>query len=54
LAAPDQSDLASLVGASRERVNQITNSYKQRNFLTVDWRHRITARDQDALGRQYR
>jgi hypothetical protein len=29
-------------------------SYKQRNFLTVDWRHRITVRDQDALARQYR
>jgi CRP-like cAMP-binding protein len=49
-----QSDLASLVGASRERVNQIMASYKQRNFLSVDRNHRITVRNPDALARQYR
>jgi CRP/FNR family cyclic AMP-dependent transcriptional regulator len=48
-----QSDLASLVGASRERVNQIMTSYKQRGYIEVDRNHRITVRDSDALARQY-
>ena len=48
-----QSDLASLVGASRERVNQIMASYKQLGYLTVDRNHRITVRDPDALTKQY-
>ena len=48
-----QSDLASLVGASRERVNQIMASYKQLGYLTVDRNHRITVRDPDALAKQY-
>jgi CRP/FNR family cyclic AMP-dependent transcriptional regulator len=49
-----QSDLASLVGASRERVNQIIATYKQLSYLTVDRNHRITVRDPDALAKQYR
>jgi CRP/FNR family transcriptional regulator, cyclic AMP receptor protein len=48
-----QSDLASLVGASRERVNQIMAYYKQSKYLMVDRNHRITVHDPDALTRQY-
>src|SRR6266545_2847915 len=49
-----QSDLASLVGDSRERVNQIVTTYKQLNYLVVDRNHHITVRNPDALARQYR
>ena len=48
-----QSDLANLVGASRERVNQIMASYKQLGYLAVDRNHRITVRNPDALTKQY-
>jgi CRP/FNR family cyclic AMP-dependent transcriptional regulator len=48
-----QSDFASLVGASRERVNQIMTAYKQLGYLTVDRSHHITVRNPDALTRQY-
>ena len=48
-----QSDLASLVGATRERVNQVMSSFKQRNFLSVDRNYRITVHDPAALERQY-
>ena len=40
-----QSDLAALVGASRVRVNQVLVAYKQRGFLSVDARYRITVLD---------
>ena len=49
-----QSDLASLVGASRERVNQIMASYKQLGYLAVDRNHRITVHNAEALTKQYR
>jgi CRP/FNR family transcriptional regulator, cyclic AMP receptor protein len=49
-----QSDLASLVGASRERVNQIMATYKQLGYLAVDRNHRITVHKPDALTKQYR
>jgi CRP/FNR family transcriptional regulator, cyclic AMP receptor protein len=49
-----QSDLASLIGASRERVNQIMAHYKQRGYLAVDSSYRITIYDPQALARQYR
>ena len=36
-----QSDLAELVGASRERVNQVMVDFRQKNYLAVDSSHRI-------------
>jgi CRP/FNR family cyclic AMP-dependent transcriptional regulator len=36
-----QSDLAELVGASRERVNQVMVDFRNKGFLTVDSSHRI-------------
>ena len=47
-----QGDLASLVGASRVRVNQALVLYKERGYISVDQSHRITVRDQDALIRR--
>lgn len=44
-----QSDIAGLVGASRERVNQVMVAYKQDNYISVDHNYRITIHDQDAL-----
>ncbi|MGE0130904.1 MAG: Crp/Fnr family transcriptional regulator [Blastocatellales bacterium] len=37
-----QSDIASLVGASREHTNKILVSYKERGYLSVDQNHHIT------------
>jgi CRP/FNR family cyclic AMP-dependent transcriptional regulator len=36
-----QSDLAELVGASRERVNQVMVDFRNKGYLTVDSSHRI-------------
>lgn len=44
-----QTDVASLVGASRERVNQVIVDFKDSGFISVDPSHRITVHDQDAL-----
>jgi CRP/FNR family cyclic AMP-dependent transcriptional regulator len=44
-----QADLASLVGASRVRVNQVLGTYKRLEYVSVDRKHRITVRDQTAL-----
>ncbi len=44
-----QSDLASLIGASRVRVNQVLSFYKQRHYISVDPSHYITVHDQAAL-----
>ena len=44
-----QTDLASLVGASRERVNQVIVDFKDRNFISVDPRHHITVHKIQAL-----
>jgi CRP-like cAMP-binding protein len=44
-----QGDLASMVGASRERVNQVIVSYKDRNYLSVDHRHYFSVRNEQAL-----
>jgi CRP/FNR family cyclic AMP-dependent transcriptional regulator len=44
-----QSDLADMVGASRERVNQVMVAYKRRKYISVDHDHRITVRNQEAL-----
>lgn len=37
-----QSDLADLVGASRERVNQVLGEFRQQGLLSVDSSHRIS------------
>jgi CRP/FNR family cyclic AMP-dependent transcriptional regulator len=44
-----QSDLASMVGATRERVNRVMTAYKRRQYITVDHRHRIVIHNQEAL-----
>jgi CRP/FNR family transcriptional regulator, cyclic AMP receptor protein len=44
-----QTDLASLVGASRERVNQVVVDFKESGFISVDPSHRISVHDLDAL-----
>lgn len=49
-----QSDLASLIGATRVRVNQVIATYKQRKYLSVDHDYRITIHNQIALGRRAR
>ena len=37
-----QSNMANLVGASRERVNQVMVAYRQKEYITVDSAYRIT------------
>jgi len=49
-----QGDLASLIGATRVRVNQVIATYKQRKYLSVDHNYRITIHNQDALSRRSR
>ncbi len=44
-----QRDIADLVGASRERTNQVMVYYKRHKYLTVDRRYRITILNRDAL-----
>jgi CRP/FNR family cyclic AMP-dependent transcriptional regulator len=44
-----QTDLASLVGASRERVNQVIVDLKEQDFISVDATHHITVHDLQAL-----
>ncbi|HYO13679.1 MAG TPA: Crp/Fnr family transcriptional regulator [Thermoanaerobaculia bacterium] len=46
-----QSDLAELVGASRERVNQVIVDFKQRGLLSVDPDHRIRIHRRHGLAR---
>lgn len=44
-----QSDLASLVGATRVRVNEVLVGFSRRQHIDVDRQHRITIRDRDEL-----
>ena len=44
-----QSDLASFVGASRERVNQVMALFKEHSYISVDRHHHITVHDPAAL-----
>src|SRR5262249_10625338 len=44
-----QTDIAGLVGATREHVNKIISSYKTRRYISVDHRHRITILNHKAL-----
>jgi CRP/FNR family cyclic AMP-dependent transcriptional regulator len=46
-----QSDMASLVGATRERVNQVITSFKQQGYIAVDRNYRISVLNPDALER---
>lgn len=46
-----QSDLAEIVGASRERVNQVIVDFKHRGFISVDPDHRIRVHDRAELAR---
>lgn len=47
-----QSDLASLIGATRVRVNQVIAAYKQRNYISVDQHYRITIHNWEAISRR--
>jgi CRP/FNR family cyclic AMP-dependent transcriptional regulator len=49
-----QSDLAGLVGASRERVNQAIVDFKQRKYIRIDPNYRITVYNQEALAKRCR
>ena len=44
-----QSDLAGLVGASRERVNHAVVFFKQQSYISVRRNHHIVVHDRDAL-----
>jgi CRP/FNR family cyclic AMP-dependent transcriptional regulator len=46
-----QTDLAELVGASRERVNQVMVEFRQRGFLAVDSSHRILVHKPEELAK---
>jgi CRP/FNR family cyclic AMP-dependent transcriptional regulator len=46
-----QTDLAELVGASRERVNQVMVDFRQREYLSVDNAHRILVHKPQELAR---
>ncbi len=46
-----QSDIASLVGATRERVNQVMASFKQQGYIAVDRNYRIAVHNPEALER---
>jgi CRP/FNR family cyclic AMP-dependent transcriptional regulator len=46
-----QSDLAEIVGASRERVNQVVVDLKQRGLISVDPAHRIHVHNRRELAR---
>ena len=49
-----QSDIADMVGASRERINQVVVSYKRSNYISIDRRYRITVRNKEALAERCR
>jgi CRP/FNR family cyclic AMP-dependent transcriptional regulator len=44
-----QTDVAALVGASRERVNQVIVDFKDSGYISVDPTHRFTVHDLEAL-----
>ncbi|MCG3210195.1 MAG: CRP-like cAMP-activated global transcriptional regulator [Anaerolineae bacterium] len=49
-----QSDIGDLVGASRERINQVMVNYKRNKYISVDRRYRITVHDKTALAARCR
>jgi CRP/FNR family cyclic AMP-dependent transcriptional regulator len=48
-----QGDLASLIGATRVRVNQVLVDFKRRGYLSTDAQHRMTVHDPEALAAYY-
>jgi CRP/FNR family cyclic AMP-dependent transcriptional regulator len=44
-----QGDLACLVGASRERINQVIVSYKERRYISSDRHHHVVIHNRQAL-----
>jgi CRP-like cAMP-binding protein len=46
-----QTDLAELVGASRERVNQVMVEFRQKGYLSVDTSHHVQVHQTQALAR---
>ena len=44
-----QTDVAALVGASRERVNQVIVDFKESGYISVDPSHHVTVHDLQAL-----
>ncbi|MGI8774523.1 MAG: Crp/Fnr family transcriptional regulator [Actinomycetota bacterium] len=46
-----QSELASLVGGSRQSVNQVLKSFERRNYLTID-RRKVIIKDRESLSRR--
>ena len=49
-----QSDIAEMVGATRERVNHAMVAFKQQGTVSVDAQHRITIHDRRALAERCR
>jgi CRP/FNR family cyclic AMP-dependent transcriptional regulator len=47
-----QSDIASLIGASREHINKVIVSYKERGYLSVDRNYHITIHNPQALAKR--
>ncbi|MCI0337348.1 MAG: Crp/Fnr family transcriptional regulator [Acidobacteria bacterium] len=47
-----QGDIAALIGASREHINRVIVSYKERGYISIDRNYRITIHDQHALARR--
>jgi CRP/FNR family transcriptional regulator, cyclic AMP receptor protein len=47
-----QQDVATLVGASRVRVNQVLGEYRRRHYVAVDGNHRFLVLDPTSLARQ--
>ncbi|HVR09831.1 MAG TPA: Crp/Fnr family transcriptional regulator [Thermoanaerobaculia bacterium] len=47
-----QGDLASIIGTSRERVNQVMVRFKRRGYLSVDRAHHITVHNREELARR--
>ncbi len=47
-----QSDIAALIGASREHINKVIVSYKERGYISIDRNYRITIHDYQALARR--
>ncbi len=47
-----QKDIAALIGASREHINKVVVSYKERGYISVDRDYRITIHDRNALARR--
>ncbi len=43
------SDIADLVGASRERINQVVVNYKRNRYISIDRRYRVTVHNRQSL-----